>query len=427
MNWLIQNVILVNPGNGSKKEAPQDILIRKGKIEAIGKSLKGGEGVEVFDGKGLHAFPGLVDLHTHFREPGYEAKETIHTGSLAALRGGYVASVSMPNTNPACDQASIVETILRKAKDVPYHIYPCGTISKGREGRELSEMADMKKAGIVAVSDDGSWVPDSLLMRRAMEYASMLDLIVMSHCEDGRLSAGGVMNESFTSTRLGLHGIPAASENVAVARDIELAKLTGAHLHICHISTARAVELVRRAKQEGLKITTEVTPHNLVLTDEMVEGYNTNAKMYPPLRTQQDTEALRQGLRDGVIDCIATDHAPHTEEDKMVEFDHAAFGTLGLETSLAVILTDLHHKEAWTLNRIVELVSARPAEILKQKELFGAIREGKEANLTLIDVGREWTVSRDDFSSKSRNSVFMGRKMKGKVMATFCLSKLWKF
>lgn len=423
MNLLIQGAHILDPRN--KRDEILDLFIKGGKISKIAKDIKT-DGIEIFNGKKLYVIPGLIDLHSHFREPGHEGKETIHTGSEAAIRGGFVASVSMPNTDPPCDHQGVIDIIIRKAKEVPYHIFPSGTISKGRLGKELSEMADLKKAGIVAVTDDGDWVSDSLLMRRAMEYASMLDLIVMSHCEDKRLSAEGVMNEGYISTRLGLPGIPMASEEVAVSRDIELARLTGAKLHLCHISTGRAVELIRRAKEEGLAITAEVTPHHLSLNDEAVEGYNTHFKMNPPLRTKEDCLAVRKALREGVIDCIATDHAPHTAEDKMQEFDTAPFGVIGLETALPVALTELYHGEKWPLKDVVYRMSTRPAEILGLGPAFGGLKEGEEANLAIIDIEEEWRVTVKDFKSKSHNSCFLNQKLKGKILATICAGKLWR-
>lgn len=432
MNLLIRNGCIVNPsenakGGGREDYPVQDIFMSAGRIREVGKDLELPADTEVLDAEGKHVFPGFVDLHTHFREPGYESKETIMTGSQAAIRGGYVASVSMPNTLPACDHESVIDNIIRKAKEVPYHIFPAGTISKNREGKELSEMADLKQAGIVAVTDDGSWVADALLMRRAMEYASMLDLIVMSHCEDLRLSANGVMNEGLMSTKLGLRGITDASEVIAVARDIELARLTGGRLHICHVSSARSVELIRRARAEGIPVTTEVTPHNLMLTDESLEGYDTNCKMYPPLRTSADLKALREGLRDGTIDCIATDHAPHTAEEKMAELDVAPFGTTGLETSFAVAATELYHGEKWPLSKLCELLAFNPARILKMDHRFGKIAKGYSANITIADVRQEWTVHEKDFVSKSHNSCFLGKKLKGRITATVCAGKVWKF
>lgn len=423
MNLLIKGATIIDPQN--KREEVADCLIQDGKIAEIGKNLKG-EG-SVIDAKGLHLMPGFIDLHTHFREPGNESKETIQTGSKAALKGGFVAAVSMPNTNPPCDHRAIIDNIIRKAKEVPFHIFPSGCISKGREGKELSEMADLKKAGIVAVTDDGDWVGDSLLMRRALEYASMLNLIVMTHAEDKRLSAGGCMNEGCSSTRLGLRGIAPVSEDAAVARDIELARMTGAHLHVCHISTARAVELVRRAKKEGLNVTAEVTPHHISLSDESLEGYNTNFKMNPPLRTKEDIQALRQALKEGTIDCVATDHAPHTDEDKMREMDDAAFGVIGLETAFGIVATELYHKEKWPLAKIVDVMSVKPAKILGLGPEFGQIKKGCEANIVLVDLEKEWPVTHKEFESKSRNSCFLNLKLKGRVAGTVCAGKYWKF
>ncbi|MBN1687862.1 MAG: dihydroorotase [Candidatus Omnitrophica bacterium] len=425
MDLLIRQAHVIDPKNN--RDEVCDIRIKKGKINQIGKSLDPTAEEEVIEAKGYHLFPGLIDLHAHFREPGFEGKETIRTGSEAALKGGFVAVVTMPNTKPAADNPGVIDIIMRKAQEVPFTIYPCGTISKGREGKELSEMADLKLAGIVAVSDDGDWVMDSLLMRRAMEYASMFDLIVISHPEDKLLTAGGVMNEGLSSTRLGLKGIPKASEEIAVARDIELARLCGGHLHLCHVSTARSVELIRRAKEEGIHVTADVTPHNLTLTDEGAEGYNTNFKMYPPLREKEDLEALTKALKDGVVDCVATDHAPHTPEDKMREFDQAPMGVIGLETALGVMLTEFYHGVKWPLQDIVRVMSQRPAEILKLNSGFGSIDKGKEANVTLVDVQRKWTVTPQEFRSKSRNSCFLKRELQGKVLATVCRGKLWKF
>lgn len=425
MNAFIREVHVVDPKN--KRDEIVDLLISGGKIQKIGKHLEVPKGIEIIEGKNKHLIPGLIDLHTHFREPGFESKETILTGSMAALKGGFVASVSMPNTQPACDNQGVIDLIVRKSKEVPYHIFPTGTISKGREGQELTEMADLKKVGIVGVTDDGDWVADSLLMRRAMEYASMLNLLVMSHCEDKRLSAKGVMNEGLSSTKLGLLGISSASEDTAVARDIELARLTGARLHICHLSTGRSVELVRRAKEEKLNVTAEVTPHHLALSDETIEGYNTNFKMNPPLRSLEDVKALRQGLKEGVIDCIATDHAPHTQEEKMHEFDHAPFGVIGLETALGVVLTELYYGEKWDLKKIIQVMSVRPAEIIGLGPEFGGLEIGQEANLALMDLNQEWTVEDSELRSKSKNSCFMHKKMKGRVTATICAGKMWKF
>lgn len=423
MNLLIQNAHVLDPKN--RVDEVFDLRIEKGRLVEIGKSLRSED--EVFDAQGLILVPGLIDLHTHFREPGFEQKETIYTGALAALRGGFVACVSMPNTEPACDHQSVIDNIIRKGKEVPFHIFPAGTISKGREGKELSEMADLKRAGIWAVTDDGDWVSDSLLMRRAMEYASMLDLLVISHCEDRGLAAKGVMNEGLMSTQLGLKGIPAEAEEVAVSRDILLARLSGARLHVAHVSTAGSVELVRRAKEDGISVTAEVTPHHLTLTEASMEGYDTRFKMNPPLRRREDVEALQKALREGVIDCVGTDHAPHTEEEKMLELNEAPFGVTGLETALGVLLTELVHTQKMSLSELLVRMSVRPAEILKLPAGFGEIRKGSEANFALLDLHQEWEVKSEEFLSKSKNSCFIGRKLKGKVAATLCRNKFWNY
>lgn len=424
MNLLIRGAHIVDPKN--KIDQVMSLRIKAGQVAEIGKDLKS-EGETVIEATGLYLLPGLIDLHTHFREPGNEQKETIQSGARSALRGGFIGCVSMPNTQPACDHQSVIDNIIRKAHEVPFHLFPAGTISKGREGKELSEMADLKRAGIWAVTDDGSWVNDSLLMRRAMEYASMLDLLVISHCEDKRLSANGVMNEGLMSTRLGLKGIPDESEETAVMRDAQLARLTGARLHIAHVSTARSVKFIREAKKDGIRISAEVTPHHLALVDTAVEGYNTNYKMNPPLRTPEDVKALQEGLLDGTIDCVATDHAPHTDEEKMLEFDEAPFGVIGLETSLAVCLTELVHSKKMSLIELVVRMSTRPAEILQLSGGFGEIRKGTQANLTLVDLNEVWEVNSKDFLSKSKNSCFVGKKLKGRNVATICRGKLWLY
>jgi dihydroorotase len=424
MNLLIRKARLVDPKN--QLDQILDLRVKNSQVAEIGRDLKP-SGEKALEAKGLCLFPGLIDLHTHFREPGYEQKETIESGGRAALRGGFVGCVSMPNTNPACDNQSVIDNIIRKAREVPFHLFPAGTISKAREGKELSEMADLKRAGIWAVTDDGSWVADSLLMRRAMEYASMLDLLVVSHCEDSRLSAKGVMNEGLMSTRLGLKGIPDESEEIAVSRDIQLARLAGARLHLSHISTEGSVKLIREAKAAGICVTADVTPHHLALTDQDVEGYDTNKKMNPPLRTEKDRQALIDALKDGTIDCVATDHAPHTAEEKMLEFDEAPFGVIGLETALAICLTELVHTKRIGLSELVERMSLRPAQVLKLPEGFGEIRKGTEANLTLIDPEEAWTVNPDEFVSKSKNSCFAGRKLRGRAAATVCMGKFWAF
>src|SRR3989338_182739 len=425
LQLLIKKIHVVDPKN--QMDGILDVLIQKGKITAIKKDIEPVENAQVFDGSGKYLFPGLIDMHVHMREPGFEQKETIETGSRAALRGGFVAAVAMPNTNPPCDHQSVIDNIIRKANEVPFYIFPAATITKERAGKELSEMSDMKKAGACAVSDDGEWVADSLLMRHALEYASMLDLLLISHAEDRRLSGPGVMNEVLVSTKVGLRGIPSASEEIAIARDLILAEYTGARIHMTHISTAGSVAMIRDAKAKGIKVTSDVTPHHFSLTDEAVDRYCTNFKMRPQLRTEKDRRALIAGLVDGTVDAIASDHAPHTDEEKMLEFQDAPDGVIGLETSLGVALTELVHTKKMDLKMLVEKMSVRPAEILKLSHGFGEIKTGAEANLTCVDVDQEWVVNKNDFVSKSKNSCFVGKKLKGKAVATICRGKLWDF
>ena len=423
LNLLIKQIHIVDPKNSV--DGVFDLLIKNGKVHELKKEIAA-NGAEILDGKNLHLFPGLIDMHVHFREPGFEQKETIVSGAKAALKGGFVGVVTMPNTNPPCDHQSVIDNIIRKANEVPFYIFPSGTITKERAGKELAEMADLKKAGAWAVTDDGNWVSDSLLMRRALEYASMLDLLVISHAEDHRLTASGVMNEGLMSTRLGLKGIPAESEAIAVGRDILLSELTGAKLHLTHISTHSAVELIREAKKRKVGVTADVTPHHVALTDSSLEHYDTNFKMMPPLRSDEDRKTLIQGLKDGTIDAIATDHAPHTDEEKMAEFPDAPVGVIGVETALSVILTELYHKKMLSLSEIVLKMSTHPANIVKLPNAFGQIKVGTEANLTLANLNQEWIVKREDFVSKSKNSCFIGSKLKGRAVATICRGKLWQ-
>lgn len=423
MSILIRNIRAVDPKN--RLDDTVDILIERGKITRIGKGLTASTQNKV-EGKGLVAVPGLIDLHTHFREPGFEYKETIETGSRAALRGGFVACVSMPNTNPACDNQSVVAAVLRRAQESHFNIFPCGTISKGREGKEISEMAELKEAGCVAVSDDGNFVQNSLLMRHAMEYASMFDFLVISHAIDEDLSRGGVMNEGKMSTILGLKGSPNAAEEIAVIRDIALAKLAKVRLHIAHVSTEGAVKLIREAKAEGVALTCEVTPHHFALTEESLAGYDTNFKMNPPLRKEEDVQEIRKGLKDGTIDVMATDHAPHAAEEKELEFTEAPFGVIGLETALGVALTELYHKRILSLEEIIFKMALKPAELIGLRD-FNEVREGSSANLTILSTDEEWEVKKEDFLSKSKNSCFIGKKLKGKVHFTICNGHLYAF
>ncbi|MBU1863011.1 MAG: dihydroorotase [Candidatus Omnitrophica bacterium] len=423
MTLLIKQAHIIDPKNDI--DDVRDVLIEGKIITKIAKKITVSADEEI-EAKGLYLFPGLVDLHTHFREPGYEYKETIESGSCAARRGGFVGCVSMPNTEPACDNASIVETIVAKAKDAHFSVFPCGAITKNREGEELSEMADLKAAGCRTVSDDGNSVAHTLVFRRALEYAHMLGLLVMIHAEDTNLSKNGLIHEGLISTQLGLRGIPHAAEDIIVARDIELAKLTGARIHFQHVSTKRAIALIREAKHEGVAVTAEVTPHHLALIDEDIISYDTNFKVNPPFRSREDREALCKGLQEGVIDAIATDHAPHQEMEKDVEFDQAPFGTIGLETALAVILTQLYHTKRLSLKDIVQKMSVNPQAILGLTD-FAEVKTGIEGNICLVDVNKEWMVEKNTLHSLSKNSCFLGAKLKGKVVATVCQGEIYRF
>ncbi len=393
-----------------------DILIEKGLIREIGKDITAKADTTV-DANGWYALPGLIDVHVHFREPGYEHKETIATGIDAAINGGFTACVTMPNTKPCCDNSSVVEFILNEARKKNFTIFPCGTLTKGREGKELSEMADLKNAGVVAVSDDGGGIAHSLLMRRIMEYASMVGLPVLLHEEDSTLTQNTVMHEGVVSTRLGLKGMPSLSEYGMIMRDIELARITGARVHFQHISCKESVALIKAAKQDGLKVTCEVTPHHLALTDEALSSYDTIFKMNPPLRTRADRDALQRGVADGIIDMIATDHAPHHSVEKENDITQAPFGCIGVETALGVVLTELFHTKMITLEQVVSLMNLRPAELIGCEQ-HGALKVGNVANLVLVDVNKQWVVNAADFRSKARNCPFHGMKLRGKAMKT---------
>ena len=414
-NAVIKNAHIVDPAN--KLDGVMDVHVKDGKIVKWGKSLQV-EGAHTFDAKGFHLLPGLIDVQVHFRDPGFEHKESLETGIQAAIKGGFVACVTMPNTKPTCDNAQIVKYMIERGQMNHFNIFPAGALSQGRDGKKVSEMAEMKHAGAVSVTDDGDWLYDSGIARRAYEYAATHNLVVMSHAEDPTLSLNGVMNEGTISTELGLRGKPAASEDVASARDIELAVITGCHLHLHHVSTKRSVELIRRAKAEGLKVTGEASPHHIALTDEMLRTYDTNYKMNPPLRTEEDRIALMEGLEDGTIDVIATDHAPHAPEEKDQDIEIAPNGVIGLESSFGVSMTELYHGRKWKLEDVVRKMSLNPSELIGQTHL-GRLVEGGLANLTLVDVDYEWTFGLDDIVSKSLNSCFLGKKLKGKVFHTF--------
>lgn len=434
MSFLIKGGRVVDPAN--KIDGIYDILVKDGKITEVTphdptliqtlsiKERGKGEG-EVVDASGKIVVPGLVDIHVHLREPGYEWKETIKTGTAAAAAGGFTSIACMANTEPVNDEPSVTEYILRKAKEEgSCNVFPIGAISKGLKGEELANIGEMKDAGCVAVSDDGRPVMDGGLMRRALEYASSFGLTVISHAEDMTLAKGGAMNEGIMATRLGLNGIPNAAEDVMTARDVALAELTGARLHIAHVSTKGAVRIIRNAKTRGVKVTAETAPHYFTLTEEAVEGYNTKAKMNPPLRTAEDVDAVKEGLRDGTIDSIATDHAPHDPDSKDVEFPQAANGIIGLETSLPLTLR-LVEDGVLTLSQAIERLTVNPAKAIGLSK--GTLSVGADADIALIDPDEEWVVEPLTLRSKSKNTPFAGWKMKGRTVATIVGGKrvLW--
>lgn len=405
---------VVDPASGL--DEPADLLIEGEWIVAVGRGLWP-EGAQVLDATGLVVAPGLVDIHVHLREPGETHKEDIASGTRAAAGGGVTSVVCMANTTPPVDDPVVVDAIRwRTQANGLVRVYPVGAITKGLGGKELSPIAGLAAAGVVGLSDDGRSVPDAGVLRRAMRYSRMFDLPILEHCEDPSLSEGGVMHEGAVSARLGLRGIPRTAEEVVVARDLLLAEETGARLHIQHVSTAGSVRLIREAKARGVRVTAEVTPHHLTLTDESVEGFDPNFKVNPPLRSAEDIEALLEGLEDGTIDCIATDHAPHAPAEKLVPFDEAPFGVVGLETLLGVVLTRLVWQEGWPLARVLSLLTDRPARALGLPA--GTLRVGAAADVVLIDPAREWRVDPDRFASKSKNTPFAGWTLRGKAVAT---------
>ncbi len=413
---------VIDPASGL--DEPRDVLIEDGRIRSLSEPgrLAAASSSHQLDASGCWVVPGLIDMHTHLREPGYEYKETIETGTRAAVAGGYTAVACMANTAPINDNAAVTQAILDRAEAAGLaRVYPIGAVSKGLAGLELAEIGEMHRAGIVAVSDDGMPITDGGLMRRALEYTRMFDLPVIVHEEDRAIAGDGVMNEGEMSLRLGLRGIPAAAEEAMIARDIQLLERSGGRLHVAHISTAAGVALVRDAKRRGLAVTAELTPHHFTLTDDAVAGYNTNAKMNPPLRSGRDVEAVRQGLLDGTIDAIATDHAPHHRDEKETEFDHALNGIVGLETSLSLSLAMAAAIGLPPL-RLFAAMSLNAARILRLP--LGELSEGKEADVAVIDPTLKWTVDATAFESKSRNSPFGGMELTGRAVYTIVRGKL---
>lgn len=414
---LLKNVRPVTAeGSG---DTLQDIRIENGTIVEKGADLPVREGEEVHDGGGAWVSPGWMDMHVHLREPGQEHKETIRSGCEAAAFGGFTEVACMPNTTPPIHTRDVVEYIKKQASDLPVEVHPIGCVTKERKGRSITEMADMKEGGAVAFSDDGDPVSDSQVMRIALEYSSMLGLPIINHEEDLSLSRPGHMHEGEVSARLGLEGTPSVAEETMIARDILLAAFTGGHLHVAHISTKGAVELVRRAKAEGVRVTTEVCPHHFCLTDEEVErrGFDTNVKMHPPLRTEEDVNAILEGLKDDTIDVICTDHAPHSVEEKEVEFIYAPNGIIGLETAWSISVMHLLDPGVLPLHRIIDKLSRQPRKILNLP--VPELRAGEPANLTLFNTDEEWVFSMKEIRSKSRNSPWIGSRLRGRALAIY--------
>lgn len=417
MTLLLKGGRVIDPSRNIDHEG--DLLIENGKIARLAREIpKKGcpAGTEILNLKGMIVVPGLIDMHTHLREPGFEYRETIASGSAAAVAGGFSTIACMPNTDPVNDNRSVTEFIRRKAAECGLaNVHPIAAISLKSEGAQLSEFWDLKDAGAVGFSDDGKPVMNAGLMRRALEYASSLGMPVIAHCEDRNLSAGGVMHEGTTATELGLAVIPGIAEDVMVARDLLLAEYTGAALHIAHVSTAGSVRLIREAKARGVRVSAETAPHYFILTDEAVRGFDTSTKVYPPLRSAEDVAAIREGLADGTIDVIASDHAPHARTDKEVEFDYAASGLTGLETSLALSLR-LVWDGVLTLPALIEKMTLRPAAVLGIPK--GTLADTADADVTVIDLSREWLVDRAHLTSRGKNTPFHGWTLKGKAVLT---------
>jgi len=422
MSLLIKNGRLIDPSQGI--DEVMDVLVEKGVVKELGKGLSAPSGAEVVDAAGKCVVPGLIDMHVHLRDPGLEYKEDIVSGTRAAAAGGFTSVCCMPNTKPVIDNKAIASYIINKAKAEGFcNVFPVGTITYGMNGERMSEMGELKEAGCVAVSDDGKPVANAELMRRSLEYARGMGIMVISHAEDLSLVGEGAMNEGFTSTEIGLKGIPRVAEDIATARDVMLAEYTGSPLHIAHVSTKDSVRIIRDAKARGVKVTCETAPHYFTLTDDAVRGYNTNAKMNPPLREAADVAAIKEGLRDGTIDCIATDHAPHHLDEKDVEFNEAMNGIIGLETSLPLSLA-LVEEGVLSLKQLVEKMSCNPSDILSIGR--GTLKAGAIADITVFDPSSEWTVEAGKLSSKSKNSPFLGWKVKGAAVATIIEGKLVK-
>lgn len=423
MKLLIANGHLIDPSNG--QNSGKNVLIENGRVAAWLNYADGvPEGATVFDATGLIVAPGFIDLHVHLREPGQEYKETIQSGAAAAVAGGFTSVCAMPNTKPINDNAAITRFIIEQARIADLaNVFPIGAITKESSGSELAEMGEMKAAGAVAVSDDGKPVPNAGIMRRALEYAKDFDLPVVDHCEDKSLSSGGVMHEGRMSLLLGLKGIPALAEDLDATRDCLLAETTGARVHLAHVSTRGAIEAVRRAKDKGLNVTAEVAPHHFTLTDAAVEGYDTNTKMAPPLRSEEHLEAILEAIKDNTLDAIATDHAPHHRDEKALEYDQAPFGITGLETAVGLALTNLVQTGIIDLKRLVEMFATNPARIFSLKER-GTLQPGAIADVTILDPDLEWTFRASESKSKSKNTPFDNKIFRGAAVATVVCGKI---
>lgn len=419
---MFKNALVVNPDSMTQKES--DVLVEAGKLKEIGKIDDAAFRGTVIECKGYVLCPGLIDMHVHLREPGREDEETVESGADAAMMGGFTSICPMPNTEPAADNAEVIEFLKKRARDLLVDVFPIAAVTKGRAGAELTEMGELVEAGAVAFSDDGDPVATAEMMRRAMEYARLFDAPIIDHCEDKSLSKNGSMHEGRISTQLGMIGIPSLSEEIIVARDIQVAEFTRGRLHIAHISTAGAVELVRQAKARGVKVTCEVMPHHFTLNHEAVLSYDTNAKMNPPLRTAADVEAMLAGLRDGTIDVIATDHAPHSIEEKEVEFAAAPFGIIGLETALGLVMTHLVKPGVLTLPQAIAKMTVNPAAILKLER--GRLKIGAPASLTIFDPEVNWTVDKRTLKSRSKNTPFHGWKLQGRVVGLYNNGLWWQ-
>jgi dihydroorotase len=412
---LIRGGRVIDPSRRSDSIA--DVYLAEGRVASVGRNITGEDGCLVIDAAGKVVSPVLIDLHVHLREPGFEDLETVATGAMAAAAGGFTAVCAMPNTDPPLDNQGAIGFVISQAQKAgKARVYPIGTISVQQKGEKLSEFGELLGAGAVAVSDDGKPVMSSHLMRTALEYAKTFGIPVADHCEELSLAVGGAMHEGIVATRLGLKGIPAAAEEIHVARDIILSELTGGHIHLCHVSTRGSAELIRRAKDKGLKVTAEVTPHHFTLTHEACLGYNTNAKMNPPLREAEDVAALQEALKDGVIDVIATDHAPHHYDAKEREFDDAPNGILGLETSFGLAMTELVKPGILSLPELLYRMSTRPAQLFNLPG--GSLAVGAPADVAVFDPAAEWSVDPSQFFSKSRNTPFGGRRLTGRPEVT---------